>query len=223
MGELEIIIIVIIFSVILIFCICAYCNGRDKTKSGSGERNKPKSEWNYKATKELYNFCIDENARVWWNKNTLGTPQVHSFDDVLDFELVVDDNKTKGKNAIGRAVAGGLLFGGAGAVIGANTAKQVQVVSSLYINVYLKGGGFEKLVYLQGNFKADSFVYNVALQNAQESIAMLTSMVSEKETEKSGNSEVDNAEAIAKYKKLLDEGAITQEEYDAKKKQLLNL
>lgn len=150
MGELEIVIIVIIFSVILIFCICAYCNGRDKTKSGSGERNKTKSEWNYKATKELYNFCIDENARVWWNKNTLGTPQVHSFDDVLDFELVVDDNKTKGKNAIGRAVAGGLLFGGAGAVIGANTAKQVQVVSSLYINVYLKGGGFEKLIKLSG-------------------------------------------------------------------------
>lgn len=191
--------------------------------SHSGNKSKTSTEWNYKATKEQYNFCIDENARVWWNKNTLGTPQVHSFDDVLDFELVVDDNKTKGKNAIGRAVAGGLLFGGAGAVIGANTAKQVQVVSSLYINVYLKGGGFEKLVYLQGNFKADSFVYNVALQNAQESIAMLTSMVSEKETEKSGNSEVDNAEAIAKYKKLLDEGAITQEEYDAKKKQLLNL
>ncbi len=32
-----------------------------------------------------------------------------------------------------------------------------------------------------------------------------------------------NADEIKKYKELLDIGAITQEEYDAKKKQLLGL
>ena len=37
----------------------------------------------------------------------------------------------------------------------------------------------------------------------------------------SSNSSV--ADEIMKYKQLLDAGAITQEEYDAKKKQLLNL
>ena len=34
---------------------------------------------------------------------------------------------------------------------------------------------------------------------------------------------VSAADEIRKYKELLDMGAITQEEYDAKKKQLLNL
>ena len=32
-----------------------------------------------------------------------------------------------------------------------------------------------------------------------------------------------NADELLKYKKLLEEGAITQDEYDAKKKQLLNI
>ena len=165
---------------------------------------------NYKATKEIYNFCIDENAKVWWNKNTLGTPQVHKYDDILDFELVVDDKTTKGKNAIGRAIAGGLLFGGAGAVVGAGTAKRVNVVKSLYINVYLKGGGFEKLVFIQGGFKPDGFVYNVAIDSAHRVISILTEITSGNTDEApAAPSEADNAEAIAKYKKLLDEGAIT--------------
>ena len=33
----------------------------------------------------------------------------------------------------------------------------------------------------------------------------------------------DSADSIAKYKKLLDSGAITQEEFEAKKKQLLGV
>ncbi|EQE00563.1 short C-terminal domain protein [Clostridioides difficile CD9] len=33
----------------------------------------------------------------------------------------------------------------------------------------------------------------------------------------------DSTDEILKFKKLLDEGAITQEEFDAKKKELLNL
>ena len=36
-------------------------------------------------------------------------------------------------------------------------------------------------------------------------------------------SELNNADVIFKYKKMLDEGVITQEEFDTKKKQLLNL
>ena len=39
----------------------------------------------------------------------------------------------------------------------------------------------------------------------------------------SAKSEFGTAEEIKKYKELLDSGAITQEEYDAKKKQLLGL
>ena len=37
------------------------------------------------------------------------------------------------------------------------------------------------------------------------------------------NQETDAADAIAKYKALLDSGAITQEEFDAKKKQILGI
>ena len=37
-----------------------------------------------------------------------------------------------------------------------------------------------------------------------------------------GESEQDKAKALREYKSLLDDGAITQEEYDAKKKELMS-
>ncbi len=39
--------------------------------------------------------------------------------------------------------------------------------------------------------------------------------------DKSGQNTIASADALVKYKQLLDDGAITQEEFDAKKKELL--
>ena len=46
---------------------------------------------------------------------------------------------------------------------------------------------------------------------------------SEKQNNVQSNIATSNADELKKYKELLDEGIISQEEFDAKKKQLLNL
>ena len=46
---------------------------------------------------------------------------------------------------------------------------------------------------------------------------------SEKQNNIQTNTTTSNADELKKYKELLDEGIISQEEFDAKKKQLLNL
>ena len=46
---------------------------------------------------------------------------------------------------------------------------------------------------------------------------------SEETAESDSSSEISAADEILKYKNLLDAGAITQEEYDTKKKQLLGI
>ncbi|MBP1560265.1 MAG: SHOCT domain-containing protein [Oscillospiraceae bacterium] len=45
----------------------------------------------------------------------------------------------------------------------------------------------------------------------------------EKQEKEKGNREADNIEKLKKYKELLDSGIISQDEFDKKKSELLNL
>ena len=86
-------------------------------------------------------FFVDKSKRLFhvpapavsiYNK----TPIVYSFDDIVDYELVVDgETYTKGGVSIGRALVGGAVFGGVGAVIGGTTGKksQKEMIKKMYI------------------------------------------------------------------------------------------
>lgn len=74
--------------------------------------------------------------------------------------------------------------------------------------------------------KRSSGQYRKNLEETQEILSCLELIIREnqKSLSASENSKpADAADEILKYKKLLDAGTITQEEYEAKKKQLLNL
>ena len=64
--------------------------------------------------------------------------------------------------------------------------------------------------------------YNLSLKYLPDSNLSLGEALASSDSSAKSN-EVDRMEAISKYKELLDSGAITQEEFDAKKKQLLGL
>ena len=123
--------------------------------------NKKKStNGRYTATKELYNFCCDEKSRVWWNKGAINKAIVHKYDDVKDFELVIDGSKYTNKAEMSKALIDG----------------NVLRIRSLYINVYLKNGGLEKLIFLEPNFKVDAHVYGIALDKVYQAINTLSAM-----------------------------------------------
>ena len=209
--------------ILIMLLICAagiYCFYRLIKRSKQNEQYIEES--GYKVTDELGDLKVDNS--VWWVKNYFGEPKIHNFNEVIDYELVVNDNTVKGKGAFSRAVAGGLLFGGVGAVAGASTAKRVTVITALYINVYLKDGTLERINFINTATKADSFTYNTMKDCAEKASALFTAMIADNESKNaSPASAISAADEIAKYKKLLDDGAITEEEYNAKKKQLMEI
>ena len=90
----------------------------------------------------------------------------------------------------------------------------------------------EPAVYINligGEFKKSGIIYEVAFDNAQKILSFLQIICDDnknatKSNDNSNNTlENDIPAQIKKYKELLDSGAITQEEYDEKKKQLLGL
>lgn len=211
--------------IVIMLLICAagiYCFYRLIKRSKQNEQYIEES--GYKITDELGDLKVDKNNSVWWVKNYFGEPKIRNFNEVIDYELVVNDNTVKGKGAFSRAVAGGLLFGGVGAVAGASTAKRVTVVTALYINVYLKDGTLERINFINTATKADSFTYNTMKDCAEKASALFTAMIADNESKNASPASVISvADEIAKYKKLLDDGAITEEEYNAKKKQLMEI
>ncbi|MEG2014553.1 MAG: hypothetical protein RR086_02365 [Clostridia bacterium] len=100
------------------------------------------AEENIKSTLSQHNFVttnevgfseskifIDTNSKQWsiqdGTKDGLSIREVRKLADILSFEIVDNSTivyKTKVEGGLTRAIIGGALFGGVGAIVGANTA-----------------------------------------------------------------------------------------------------
>lgn len=183
----------------------------------------------FQATKSVGRLlAVDETKSEWYipyKKN----PNIHSYDEVIDFELL-EDGESITKGGIGKAVAGGLLFGGVGAVVGASTGKKKtkQICTSLKIKITLKDmhTPTEYIDLITSETKKNGFLYQTCEKQAQEILSILQIMCKANEVQGETSSlaigtETSTADEILKFKSLLDSGIITQEEFEQKKKQLL--
>lgn len=156
---------------------------------------------------------------------------IHKFEDIVNYELI-EDGETTVSGGLGAAAAGGILFGMTGAVIGGTTAKKRQkaVCTELKIKITLNDIN-EPVVYIPlvtGEIKRDGTIFKMLMNNAQECLSLLEIMCNMANPQESAvpvqpAQPVSAADEIMKFKGLLDAGVITQEEFDAKKKQLLGL
>jgi hypothetical protein len=191
----------------------------------------------FKATKVIGGYIqFDEDKKQWLVPDGFGgkvkNPRVYKFEDIIEYELLEDgDSVTKG--GLGRAVAGGLLLGGIGAVVGGVTGKKKNktVINSLKVKItvndFQNPAVFINLI--QTATKSSSFIYKSCYQSAQQIMSTLALIQKQIEVEQQANKPVEAqqpnsvADEILKFKQLLDIGAISQEEFDQKKKQLLNI
>ena len=125
---------------------------------------------------------------------------------------------------LGRAAVGGLLFGGVGAIVGGNSGKKTQdLITSMYFKVKMRDCDvLFDIVIRSTSCKRNSSAYAKAKETVN-AITRILDGIAESTTPDECSSAQSNADEILKYKNLLDIGAITQEEFDAKKKQLLGL
>lgn len=95
-----------------------------------------------------------------------------------------------------------------------------------YIQFTIPGGGENAVVdKLYINDNCVTFTNHTTTENAEEIVEYLNRRIQELQntTQNSNSYQISSADEIKKYKELLDNGIITQEEFEAKKRQLLGI
>lgn len=177
-------------------------------------------------------FREDSQLQMWYVTRIKNpdNPTLYRYDEVVTFELKEDGNSVS-SGGLGRAVAGGLLFGGAGAIVGAVTGGKTtkRVLSSIDFVISLTNSWRNNITvnFLRfgGKCKSGSWEYKEYMKEASELVNFFNSICGRAKqsaptltTESSGATD-----EIIKFKGLLDKGIITEEEFRQKKKELLGL
>lgn len=185
----------------------------------------------FKSTNEIGKYInFDDENELWhvYNVSKKITPIIYKYSDILEYELIEDgDSITKG--GLGSAVAGGLIFGGVGAIVGGVTGgkKTKTLVNNLQIKITIKDIN-NPIVYINlitTSVKSSSFLYKITQDYAQKILSTLSVILDNaKKQEKISrdNSDVSIADELVKMKRLLDEGILSQEEFEKAKEKLLN-
>lgn len=151
------------------------------------------------------------------------------FSSLVSFHINQRGKNVNKKHGITRAVVGGALLGGVGAIVGATTGgKQYDVITELSVSINLSNPDTTRNIKLiNTETKASSFVFTNALKQAEAITSLLERVAKVTEEQKLETVKKDKlpdaVTEIKRFKKLLDDGVLTQEEFNAKKKQLLGL
>src|SRR5690606_10900120 len=81
---------------------------------------------NFVATKKIGNFvAFDDNQQRWAVLSSFAgkVKQIYNYSDIVNFELL-EDGESIASGGLGRALVGGALFGGVGAIVGGVTGKR---------------------------------------------------------------------------------------------------
>ncbi|WP_342538500.1 SHOCT domain-containing protein [Sporosarcina sp. FSL K6-1540] len=168
----------------------------------------------------------DENKKMLI-PGQFGRDNIFSYNDIVSYELLEDDEVVT-SGGLRRAAVGGVLFGGAGAVVGAVTGRKNKGVCNnmgIKLTVNNMSQPIVYISFIQTKTKTDSNAYKVANHEAQECMSTLQLICDNQKGEEKETTtySFSTADEIKKFKELLDDGILTQEEFDAKKKELLGL
>lgn len=193
-------------------------------------------------------FYIDEGNKMWcvphfsqWSNKFIKEKTVfHLFSDIKGFEIQDESKKiisttSKTSGGLGSAAVGGLLFGVPGAIVGGMTGgRRTKEYASttldkhFIIHIILDDIAIPCVDIYCDDKKAineiTSILYLIIEKNNEEKNNKKSD---EKELKLAQQDIVNNSSKVAdtlkKFKELLDIGAITQEEFDNEKRQLLHV
>ena len=179
-------------------------------------------------TFEIGDFAkFDDRNRLWSvNENASGHMKVESIVwsyDNFDNIQVIEDGNDIIQGGLGSAFVGGVLFGNVGAVVGSAVGKKSlkKEVKKLELRILLKESSISdlRIILIQSPTKSDNPTYKKMYDFVEEIVNKFTEIKNAQEVNMKLVGEV--ADEIMKLKNLFDIGAITQEEFDAKKKKVI--
>ena len=154
--------------------------------------------------------------------------KVFPFTSIVSYQPIQDGHNEHRHHGVTRAIVGGTIAGGAGAIVGAVTGgKDFDYIDRLGVSINFKDGSTIQLMMINSQEKKNGIVAKAAYKNFYNICGILDSQINHNSVSTSNDNResknIDIADEIYKFKKLFDDGVITQEEFEAKKKQLLNL
>lgn len=214
--------------------ICANCSNFFYSKLGFRAAKQPTTAFAdywatleqrrkaFKETDSIYDgdalfVSIDKANRLFYfghRGGDNGPRMIYSFDEVAGYESDVPDDLTvtETKGGIGRAVIGAAVAGPVGAIVGAATARTETHKGRSKENVSIR------FVLSLGESSLPTTVYPGGITSFLKSCK-----VSQEKPQAAAPAAPSAADELLKFKQLLDMGAITEAEYNAKKAQLLGL
>lgn len=145
------------------------------------------------------------------------SPQIAFFKDINSYEVVTQED-------VDQTVGSGAAVGAYGVAMGSSTAKTTHNIKGIHIHLATSDlcNPIVKLTIWEGRLSNNSKLYAEIIEYVSKIKAVLDSHITKPE-EKPIIENLSVADELKKFKDLLDNNIISQEEFDAKKKQLLNL
>ena len=141
---------------------------------------------------------------------------VHSYSDMIKAEVV---NSLGAISSIGVGVGTGTSIAGIPIGVGVSNTTSTQTVNALCVTMYFSDGETASVNFLNNQTVAiGSSIYKDALFKANRLLAFCEQIIKNNEAPKT-----EGLSALVELQKLLDQHIITPEEFEAKKKQILNL
>lgn len=169
-------------------------------------------------------FFDDKHGKLFIKKSfTMNRSQaVYNYDELISYTPIFEGGKIKKHHGITRAIVGGVLAGPVGAVVGAGTGgKEFDTIKRLGFILHLTDNRSQNYMLMISESKSDSFLTKSAMEDYNNIAAKLDQIISSNTQESTTNGS--NADELRKFKGLLDDGIISQAEFDKKKKELLGL
>ncbi len=188
-----------IIFVIIFIVVIAHTVAQTKRENST---DKLLAENGFTTTRCAGSLRVDDTNKKWCINNGQNNPVIYDFSEVLNCKI--EENSVLNK------------------------------VNRLGVYIYTKNGGAIYISLINTETKRDSFTYNTFMATANQIDSIVQSLISHS-AEKSpdlpeaanSNSETadigDIEEQLKKLKSMLDSGLITNEDFEAKKKQLLGI
>lgn len=151
--------------------------------------------------------------------------KVHDFNEIIEYELL-EDGESVTKGGLGRAVVGGVLLGGVGAIVGGVTGRKKtnSIINSLKIKITLNNSS-DPVTYvnlIKTPVKSKSIIYKTANSEAHEILSILKIITENNNIVHQNLSNTSVSDELLKLKHLKDEGILTTEEFEIQKNKILN-
>lgn len=189
------------------------------------QRKREIAAFKKKSVRYSHYYFNRTERKIYIGKTFLDPDRFVDASEIVSYQVNEKGHDENKHHVFTRAAVGAIIAGTPGAVIAGTTGGKInEYIDELGVIINLAdGSNFEVSLLNAKNNKADGFFVRHAYSELNHVIAILDGW---KATEKVVEDTKDNTDApaeIRRYKQLMDDGIITQEEFEAKKKQLLGL